>query len=204
MSVPDMDDPAGALVRVDPVAEPGAQRRSEFERSERVVPELSPLLISRSTCFVQQLRRDAELSDIVREGAPMQEGSILDRNVHLLGNEIRIGPHPLTVTAGQPIVVVEELQQDQEILRCFICGGPEGLAIGDAPLQFPGGTGAKGELHPRRCLVGEYERHAEERCEWQQPPGEGVDHGDRCDCSDGAGSEPTEPAERAVGLREGR
>ena len=215
VDVSDRDDPAGerdrvtrgaarvpravpVLVvvadRVDPFAEPRAQRLDERLAVERMAPQLLPLLIRRPPRLVEDLGVDLQLPDVVKQGRPVEPVEVVRRKTDLAAEACGVAAHTLRVTASDAIVDVERGDELQEDLGSFL--RVELAARLPHPhqpgLQALHRSGCEREAETRRRLVGKDERKPEKPAERKQPSGERIERGDD-DAREDADAEP--PAE---------
>jgi hypothetical protein len=148
--------------RLDPLAEPLAQRRDQRLAEERMPLELLPLLVARLAGLVEDPGADLELADVVQQRGPVQVVEVLTVQPQLSSEAVGVGPHAFRVAAGKRIVRIEccdQLQQDLGgfLRRRRLARPPEPFfeALDSArPHRDP---------EPRRRLVREDQREPEQR-----------------------------------------
>ncbi len=100
---------------VAPLGEPGHERCGQVGSGDRVVPQELPLLVRRLGRLVQQLGRDRQLPDVVQERGPPQPVAAGLRHPELDREQLGEQAHPLRVTAGGAVVVVERGDEDEDL-----------------------------------------------------------------------------------------
>ncbi len=153
------------------VAQPGGQRCSELGAHLGVQLDDGELFVGQRARLVEDLRRHAQLADVVDERRPAQPIEFTPGEPHLLADHLGVCPHSLRVTAGDPVVAA---QRCDEVEQVFGRGRGALLTAAGVPLDpllelDVRGTVAQRHAISRRRLVGEHQGEVEQRRERQQP-----------------------------------
>jgi len=87
-----------------PTPEPSGKRCKPTRTSRGMLFELLPLSIGRPAWFIQNLRRNVELANVVKECRPAEPVAISIAEIHLLANEIAVRSDSFAMTTSQSIV----------------------------------------------------------------------------------------------------
>jgi|GEM_PF-7128847 len=75
-----------------------------------------PLILIRSTWFVQDLLWYVELADVMQQGRPSKLLKVFTANTHLLGDHLRVRAHPFRMASGQSIMMSNSLDHGEHLL----------------------------------------------------------------------------------------
>jgi hypothetical protein len=89
--------------------------------AQRMLSENRPLLVAGPTVLRQDLRRDLELPDIVKQCGPVQQVELAACELELATDQDRVGTDPLRMAARET-VVVSERRNDPEQVHCRLAG----------------------------------------------------------------------------------
>ncbi len=101
---------------MEPVAEPWLQWSKHRRRCARVLRERLPFRLCRTAVLVEDLGRHGQLADVVEQGSPTELTEILVAQADLFTEHLGVGPDAFGVATGQPIVVVEFLEELDEVV----------------------------------------------------------------------------------------
>jgi hypothetical protein len=135
-----------------------------------MILDLFPLLVVECAGFVQDVRVDCDLADVVQECGPTKSITIDLWQLHLLGDEVGVHPHSFTVAARTTIMDVERAGQYEDLFS-----GDDGriahpviLRLLYSSSEVPRTSRLARDGHSLRGLVGEDEGHLQQHGERQE------------------------------------
>ena len=160
-----------------PVTQPGPQADEPLVARRRVVSHLLPLFGCELALLVEDLGRYVELADVVQQRGPVQARRALRVETELLADEVGVGPHPFAVPACQAVVAADRPEERDDGFGGLLRRGERLLRVRVRDRTFEGATraGLQRDREAGGRVIGEHERHAEDRRERQQATDLAVD-----------------------------
>jgi hypothetical protein len=165
--------------RVRPLTKPPGEGSGELRAFEGVVLDPFPLSVVEGARFVQDLRMNRDLSNVVQKCRPTKAIPIDLRQLHLFGDQVGVHSHAFAVAPGSAIVDVERAGQHQNLFR----GDDRRVAhavvfrLLYSPCQIPGTSGLARHGHSFRGLVWKHQCHLQQHGEWKQSARQAIGHG---------------------------
>jgi hypothetical protein len=161
-----------------PLPEPAQQRGAHLQPETRVVAHRLPLDLVEGIRLVQDLRRHPQLPDVVEEGRPSQLGASGGAQVHLRGEQIGVGPNPLGMAPGAPVVERQgggQLQDQLRRTRPLVLPEAQGLVVHLLDV-LDRAAGAEGAAKARRGVVREHRGHPQQEDQGEDPFRQALGH----------------------------
>jgi hypothetical protein len=138
-----------------------------------MILDLFPLCVVKCSWFIQDVRVDGDLSNVMQECRPTQSVSIDLWQFHLLSDEVGVHSHALTVAARQTIVHIQCAGEHEDLLR-----GDDGrvahpafFRLLDSSCEVASTSSLARNGHPLRRLVRENQSQFQQHGERQQSTG---------------------------------
>ena len=138
-----------------PLPQPPDERSDTRMSGHRVALKRLPFFVCWLTFFVQDLRWNGKLANIVQQRCPPQQSSIVFGQTHLFCNYVAERTNTLRMSACTSIVVVQNVDQREHLFRCFlrVCRQIAVAEISQHRFGVAGITNPERHLQPRRSFL---------------------------------------------------
>jgi hypothetical protein len=105
---------------LNPFAKPRAQCFEPPFSCGRVPFENVPLVVGRTSGFVEQFGGNGKFAYVMEHGTPAQPTAILLRNTHLLGDHVGKGSDSFGMPSGSTIMAIEFVHELKNLFRSLL------------------------------------------------------------------------------------
>jgi hypothetical protein len=154
-----------------PGTEPRREGRNESPALQWVIADLLPFPVCELALFVEDVRVDGELADVMKERRPAEPVAISEREPQFVGDHVSKSPHTLGVPPGPSIVAAQRCCKGQDFcgyLGRHLWVGSRGAVR--AAFELSGQACPPRDLQPFRRLVGKKHGHPQQSGEGQGTP----------------------------------